>query len=201
MDQEQLNQVESIFPISNRSEDEQTYFGIINEAMTTEEHRVISNGKPAHAVYLIFKFLECATQSVKIYTGSLKRVLKGNINAYADATVINAAIEFLRKSGTSLSIVIADELDVNEDQSVADHPFVKRIGESKLPGEFSVFQETDKHSDFPEHLLIMDDKAVRVELDPDDTKALVSFGDPELLSLVNKLFDDIKSGCKQLYPA
>ena len=200
MDQVLSEGFQSIFPISSRSDDEQTYFRIIDEAIGATKPRVISNGRPAHAIYLIYKFLACVAQNVRIYTGSLKRHLDDNLAAYADQTVISTAIGFLRNPTASLCVVIADELDTGEDQSVISHPMVKEIQDANVNGEFTLFRETTQRPDFTEHLLIMDDQAVRVETDPRNTKAFVSFGDREVVSLANRLFEDIKKDCEQLYP-
>ena len=200
MDLELPNKLQSIFPVSERDNDEQTYFKIIDEAMQSDQPRVISNGQAAHAIYLIYKFLDSATESVKIYTGSLKQHLKGNLLAYADKTVTDAAIRFLRDPDARLTIVIADELDIQEGQSLLDHPMVARIHESSVNGQFTLLHETGQVNNYPEHLLIMDDKAVRVETEPQDTKAFVSFGDRELGELANRVFEGIRRNCEQLYP-
>ena len=189
----------SIFPLTSRSEDEQKYFRIVDEAIVSEMPRVFSNGQPAHAIYVIFKFLQCATNSVKIYTGSLKQRLAGNLGAYADQKVIDTAIHFLKKPESELCVILADKLDVEDGKSCREHPLVNAIHDADIQGKFTLYRENAIRVDFPEHLLIMDDRAVRVEKDSEETKAFVCFGDYEAARLAIGLFEDIREGCDQLY--
>lgn len=183
--------LDSIFPVTDRSQDEQTYFRIIDDAVRSQDPSVFSNGLPAHAIYLIYKLLDSANKRVRIYTGSLKRSLEGNLGAYADPTIIKTAIRFLQDPNSELCVVIADDLDVNEGDSPADHPFVNGIQASRAYGRFTLLRERQSEPNYREHLLIMDDQAVRVETDTENVKALVSFGDKKIASLANRLFENI----------
>ena len=92
----------SIFPVQAAKEEERLYFEMIDAALEARDDKLISNGKPAHAVYLLNKFLASAERSVRIYTGKLSRAF-GGILAYADPELARSAIQFLQKENSSLS--------------------------------------------------------------------------------------------------
>ena len=103
------------------SDEECRYFKAVDRAFHDQEDRVISNGVPSHAVYLIYKFLITAKKSVSIYTGKLARSID-NVSVYQDKLVILAAIRFIRNFAANLSVVIADELDIPEGAQINQHP-------------------------------------------------------------------------------
>ena len=89
----------SIFSVDTTDSEEQMYFKLIDKAIEHPEDNVISNGKPAHAVYLLNKFFETAKHSIKIYTGNLARTFDG-VMAYADPQMAKSAVKFLSQEGS-----------------------------------------------------------------------------------------------------
>lgn len=101
-----MTEARSIF--ENPTDEEPGYFEMIDRAAAEPKNKVISNGKPGHAVYLVHKFLESAERTVKICTGRLTRQLDG-VLACADSKIAEAAIDFLRQKGSELIVVAIDK--------------------------------------------------------------------------------------------
>lgn len=175
------------------TDEERAYFNAIDKAFDAQEDHVISNGIPAHAVYLVYKLLSGAEKSVKIYTGKLATSIKNEVYAYGDETLIRAAIEFLNDPRAILTIIVADEVDVPHGKSIEAHPFIRRIRKADIRGTFKLLkQNPDFDNEFKEHLVIMDDKAARIELEPDKPTAFVNFGDPYLARAASSVFSRIE---------
>ena len=58
--------------------DERLYFEMINTALEARENKLISNGKPAHAVYLLNKFWR-ALNEASVY---IRVSCQGSLTAY-----------------------------------------------------------------------------------------------------------------------
>ena len=169
--------------------DERLYFEMINAAMEARENKLISNGKPAHAVYLLHKFLASAERSVRIYTGKLSRVFDG-VLAYGDPELARSAIQFLQKENSSLSIIIVEDLDVEEGRSIKDHPLLAAISEAEIRGSLNVSRgNPDDWENFQYHFVVMDEEAVRVEYDTNKAQAFVNFAYAETGARLARLFD------------
>ena len=183
--------IRSIFPIEKASEEEKLYFCMVDDALENNTDKAFSNGKAAHAIYLIYKFLVSAQQSIRIYTGRLSQAFDG-INAYADPVLADAAIKFLSKEGSRLSIIIADNIDVGSGQSSDEHPLLAAIKKADIKGSVKVSQENKtagNESLSPYHFIVMDDTAVRVETDTEKGEAYVNFRDPDVGRLLTEMFD------------
>lgn len=171
----------SIFPIENARSHERDYFAMIDRAIKASREEgskpeYISNSKAAHAVYLIYKFFTEAKSSIQILTGCLAGRV-GNIWAYDDREIIDAAKAFLRKEGTSLEIVVLQDKDGS--RPVVRSPFLQGIWDDRphRHGSLSVFMMNPNQSAEPSpHLLLMDGESLRYELDTDSTQAFVTFG-------------------------
>ena len=187
----------SIF--TNPIEGEELYFKMIDAAAAARQDSIISNGKPAHAVYLLYTFLTNAKKNVKIYTGKLAQSFNG-VLAYADPKLAEAAIRFLQKDESSLSIIVADELDLSGTNSNEKHPFIEQILQSEPRGKFTVSTAMENLSpplDF--HFLVMDKGAFRIEMEPEQAKALVNFKNPDFADALSSLFAIYEKSCKPLY--
>lgn len=189
----------SIFD-GDRDEDEVTYREMIDAACLRKDSTVISNGKPRHAVYLIYKFFTEALSSVKICCQHLSRH-KGGILAYADPKIAEAAVDFLHRCGNGkLSIIIVDRLDIDEPQKPLDHPLIKAIDEAGLLHKVDLRQLV-KDGDgadgvvLPYDFLVVDEEILRVEVDPVAAKAFVNFGDRDFARTMSDVFD----GMRDLY--
>ena len=75
-----------------------TYLNAVDQAFGAGG--VISNGKPAHAVYLIHKLIANARSTVRVFTGNLRRI-HGTMPAWANPHVVEAVRTFLRRPGRS----------------------------------------------------------------------------------------------------
>lgn len=182
------------------TDEEKRYFQMIEEALTLADgSNTISNGKPAHAVYILDTFLRNARQSVRICTGKLARTFNG-VLAYANPTLIQSAKEFLSQPHTRLSIIVMDTLDVAEGQDVDQHPLLAALEDGIDDNRVRVSKLRDGDSGFDHHFVVMDEEALRVEVDPDEAEAFVIFGDEEFAGGLAGLFDSIEKECEQLFP-
>ena len=178
--------------------EEERYFKMIDHAMERKRNTVISNGKPAHAVYLIYTFLKNANQSVKIYTGRLMQEFSG-VKAYADPKIAEAAIRFLRKENSILSIVIVGEADLASDQTIRNHPLVAAICNADIRGMLTVSKGSRSDwENLKNHFMVMDETAARVEVDTDKAEAYVNFGDERFARLVSSVFDSFEERSERL---
>ena len=197
-----MTEPRSIFPVRNADDEEQLYFKMIDTSMAVKEKKIISNGKPAHAVYLLYKFLTEAQQSVRIYTGNLMRVFD-DVLAYAEPELVRSAISFLGKENSKLSIIIVDEPDVDEGQEIGEHPLLAAISEAQrdghIKGKVKVSRGTQEDWEgFEYHFAVMDGEAMRLEVKPNKAQAYVKFGDRDLSKRLADLFDTFEGNSKEL---
>lgn len=184
----------SVFDKVQRNEDERLYFGMVDRAIETLEYRVISNGKPAHAVYLIYKLFKAAQREVKILTGKLAQTLDG-VLAYGDPEICAAVVGFLRRGGR-LSILVEKDLDGRG----GSHPLVTAVVDAGLGDRLALAQPQDDFQVHPwsHHFLLMDGTALRIETDAEKAEALVNFNDPELGGKLSAVFDRWLQNAKPL---
>ena len=184
----------SVFDKVRRNEDERLYFGMIDRAMEARGYRVISNGKPAHAVYLIYKLFKAAQREVKILTGELAQTLD-DVLAYGDPEICAAMVDFLRRGG-KLSILVEKDMDLRG----GSHPLVTAVVDAGLADRLAVAQPQDDFRKHPwsHHFLLMDGTALRIETDAEKAKALVNFNDPELGRKMSTAFDRWLQNAKPL---
>ena len=191
------------------TEEERFYFEYVDEKLDAKENVGISNGKPIHAVYLIEGFLSRATQQVRLFSGKLSRTSESGTPIYADPHVAAAALKFLSKEGSRLTVVLEKDIDVEAEQSVEDHPLVNEILAAKerneVAGTFELCQISDEALQFLDrhevhnHLMILDEQAYRIETDLEEFKAHVNFGDTKSAGILANLFDKcIHPGSKTL---
>ena len=193
-----MSEVRSIFQAEAAHEEEQLYFKMIDSVLKDQENKIISNGKPAHAVYLIHKFLANAEKKVRIYTGRLSQTFNG-VQAYADPVIANSAIGFLRKENSELSIIIADDPDVPDGKPIEAHPLLSAIGDADIKGSIKVWK--GKPSDWEEfryHFIVMDDHALRIEVDTEKAEAFVNFSDPKFALQLSRRFSYLKNNSNHL---
>lgn len=55
--------------------EEQLYRDMVDRAFKGNDSRSFSNGKPEHAAYLIRRFFDHATSTIRLYCGSLARAI------------------------------------------------------------------------------------------------------------------------------
>ena len=181
---------------SDPTEDEKFYFDMIDRRFPEGENKIISNGKPGHAVYLIHKFLSEAKKNIQLCTGRLSREFDG-VNAYGDPEIAKAAIRFLQQEGSELSIVVVDQsgLDLLDGQPPESHPLVEQLrkAEDSIRGNWRVSQLPTMEDRFPFHFVVIDKKSFRVEVNPEKAEAYVNFGDEEFGRSFVGLFETMES--------
>ena len=170
-----------------------SYYEIVDQAFESEHKRLISNGQPEHAAYLVRKFFEGAERHIRLFSGHLKRNVD-DVPMFSSPDIIKAAKGFLRKPGAMLDIVLAGGIDVSEGGEPEDHPLLAAIRyESNwgfLRGTLTLSMAGEVDKGF-QHFLLMDDRAVRVETDSEKVKAIVAFGDDALCSAAAGKFGQI----------
>ncbi|MDE0680087.1 MAG: hypothetical protein OXI11_07735 [Gammaproteobacteria bacterium] len=195
----------SIFLSGNTTKEEQEYFRLIDEIAGKQESRIISNGKPAHTIYLLYKFLHCARHKISICSGRLLQELPGktdSVLAYADPALARAAIHFLGRENTELSIVVADKDGLDTKGEPQNHPFLKALVDAgaAIKGRVTVAaSRNDPMEAFPYHFLVMDDTALRVEIDTESAEAYVNFNDPVLNERLQSLFHLFQEDSKPFF--
>lgn len=164
----------------------------IDAAAESREHKAISNKDPRHAAYVMQTFFKHAEEHVRIYTTRLSR----NV----DAEPVYASRQLIKQAGTLLatkpdahvSIILQDELDVDEEMNEADHPLIAALSRAGTRLNISKYQGERRFGDFA----VMDEVAYRAEIDGAKATAIVNFGDPEFASVLAQLFDSMASSCE-----
>ena len=189
----------SIFPIAKASEEEQAYFKAVDAVFESKEDRIISNGEPAHAVYILYKLLERAERKVGIYTGRLTQTFNG-VLAYGDAVLAESAAKFLSRENSDLTIVIAGKPDVPDGRPIEEHPFLAALSKRQIRGKLKVAEASDadrEEVDF--HFVVVDNEAVRVETDIAAGKAYANFGKPNFAAKYGEFFSLVEADSKTLF--
>ncbi len=197
-----------IFDKSRWSEDERRYFEIIDQACKDRENEILSNGKPGHAAYIVHKFLDSGKNHIRLFSGTLARTFMG-VSVYDNPHIIEAAINFLRREGTTLSILLEKEIDVLPNEEVGDHPLVHAYAKAKKNdpslGKLIIHQANTKivqwlrEKNYARNWMVMDEQAYRLESDADHATAFVNFGDPDTAQLLARTFDFVAERSDQLY--
>ncbi len=189
----------SLIPKELDETDERAYRRLVDDALRYKVNRKIINRKPAHAVYVLRRFFECARNDVRIYTGRLSRSI-GNVRAYADPEIVAAAVEFLRREESRLSIVILGAPDVDPGQPLESHPLLAAISEAEgIRGTVCVSRgDLREWKDFPYHFIIMDREAVRIEFDGNSVDAALRFGDAHFVSRLVRIYDEFEQNGSSL---
>lgn len=165
---------------------EKLYRQMIDAAAESGERKIISNKDPRHAAYLVETFFKRAKRHVRIYTSRLARKI-GSEQVYASPQLIDEARAMLAKDGSQVSIIVQDDLDVDEGMKVIDHPLIAAL--SHADARLRVFQY-DAERQFDD-FAVMDESAYRAEIDGDKATAIANFGNPEFASLLAQLFDSM----------
>ena len=175
----------SVFDEKQRTEEEKLYFGMIDRAIVARHSDLISNGKPGHAVYLIYKMLKAAEREVQVLTGTLARTLNG-VLAWGDENICKAAVEFLSRGGR-LSILVMDDMDAKD----GGHPLVDAVGRAELRDRFDLARPAEdfEQNSWRHHFLLMDRSALRIETNAEKAEAIVNFNDPDMGGRLGNVFD------------
>ena len=178
--------------VDEPGEDDAGYYAMVDRAFESRESRDIGNSRPNHAACIIHKLLDQAQSKVVIYCGHLKQD-KGGVFIYGSPSIIDAARKLLRKPGSTLSIVVEKDVDVDDGQQPEAHPLIASIqmeaDRGWLQGRFDVMALPPDETLLPQHFVVMDDRAYRLETDGDTASAIVNFGDSETAKLAAEVFD------------
>ena len=183
-------------------ENERAYFAEINTAFSAPAQLLVGNGKPAHAAYLIEKFLTNAEQEVRLFSGCLKREAQG-VALYGNPHIHEAMRGFFERNG-KLTILLEDDIDV-DDGSPGSHPmivnaraWVDGIDNGKVLKDFLDIRKARRESieslmkdDFHHHWMVMDQRVFRLETNIDAYKAAVGFGRSEVAKALAVMFDGL----------
>jgi len=184
MEAQRIDTKNDVLKGSEKSAMEAAYYLSIDECAKEGRNQFIENSMQAHATYLMVKLFQNAAQAVRLFSGSMGKV-------YASPELIKEAIAFLQKSGSSLNIVLENDIDGGHPDR---HPLIAAINSIKehIKGTVIVrklsddFKITDR-----KHFMVMDSKAYRVEYDHDNTKAIANFGDAERATEWVNYFDNV----------
>ena len=194
----------SAFDRSTWDEETETYFKLVGDVWRDKHDMPFHNGRPLHAAYLTHKFFSKAKTNVRLFSGELIRVMKGgpddNMPFYSDPHIIAAIRGFLTRDDTELKIVVENDVDVDQGQTIEAHPLMEAISSWKASGELKGRCELRKVS--PDviknmkerkthvHMLIMDNLAYRIEVDIEKQEAFVNVNDTELADNLIVFFDN-----------
>ena len=174
--------------------DEQLYRDMVDRAFKGNDPRSFSNGKPEHAAYLIGRFFDHATSTIRLYCGSLARAMNG-VQVYASSDVIGSALEFLRRPNTRLLIVLEKEIDAH---SRDEHPLLRAISraEPQVGGTTHVYTNgvqmggNGNPVTIP-HFMVMDQKGYRIEVDTRKVIASAKVNDVSQSQTLTRFFDQV----------
>ena len=179
---------------------ERAYFDYVNDVIARGKDERFSNGKPWHAAYLIFKFLQAAQQRVRIFSGTLVRSTHEGVLIYEEPRIIKAACGFLKRSGSALRIALEEDIDA-PDRDPNKHPLVAAVHDMKKDGDLRGSLEVRRVNDETldslrdrkvlHHMMIMDERGWRLETDPNptDVKAIVNAGNGDEATILGRAFD------------
>ena len=176
---------------------EEAYFAYVDKVIAKGKDERFSNGKPWHAAYLIFKFLQRATRHVRLFSGTLVRTTPNGVHIYSEPAILDAVGGFLERPDSKLHIALEKEIDV-PGQSPCEHPLIESVcrlkEEGQLRGTLEVRMVRPKAADLLRkrgilhHMMLMDDRGWRFEVE-DDVKAIVNAGNSVETRALCQAFD------------
>ena len=197
MSQATIDEITNPFDETTWNDEDRSYFEYVSRMLDEERETWFSNGKPDHAVYLIAEFFKRADKNVRLFTNQMTRETQDKFPVYANPGLIDALKAFLSREGTCFSVITEGSLDKEGDKT--DHPIVRAIKDFKkdgkligkleirqaIPNIISLFKEQDICNNF----IVMDQRAIRLETDPDEVKAHVNFGSKKVSKVYIDIFD------------
>lgn len=181
------------FDQSTWDKNERSYFDSVMRAHVESSDILISNGKPEHAAFLLKMFLDHTKDTLRIFSGSLARSLRGTL-VFENPNVIAAATSFFNR-GCSIRVVLEGELDVRRDERWMDHPLVVAAKEANAEDRCQILKAANdslailRKANLCKHWMTMDESAYRLEHDPHEAKAVVNFGNVDMAKALATIFD------------
>lgn len=179
---------------------EEAYFKYVDSMIADAKDEIFSNGKAWHAAYLIFKFLELASEQVRIFSGTLVQKTPQGVAIYSAPKIIDAASAFLRKESSRLQVVLEKDIDAPDPN---EHPLVQSVKrmerDGSLHGTLEIRRLNDdtvaslQERDALHHMMLVDDRRWRIEIDPNpnDVQAVVNAGSCRETRALNQAFDTV----------
>lgn len=196
----------SIFEPSLRTEEQQIYCETVDRLIQDKSNSLISNRMPEHAVYLIAALIGMANNDVRLYSDRLKHTVSkadrndggSKIDLYGHEEVISRVINLLVREGSKISIVVENSI-----KDVTGHPLVEAVTKCQrdgdIRGSFEIRKisaenlEWLKENKFPQHFIVSDSVAYRLEKDEnqDSYSASANFNDTDYAGKLSDLFDAV----------
>ena len=186
--------------------EDRLYFEHVDEMLEKKRNVLIGNSQPHHAVYLINALLKNAQKTFRLFSGSLTQRHRSDdrdrgMPIYSAYEIIASACELLTKSDKSrLDIVLEEDIDVADLEEPKDHPLIKAIlamPTSRRLGTFRLHRTSGEtirrlqKADICNHLMIMDERAFRLETEHNGVRAFANFGDAKMARQFSAFYDDI----------
>ena len=113
----------------------------------------------------------------------------GAVDAYSDASLLDAVAGFLRHENHRLEIVVADEVD----GGIEDHPLLNRLRGGDIHGRYRIAKlsaagKKSLTAGTAGHFCVMDDHGFRLETDNLQIKAFANFGDAKAAGVLSRFF-------------
>jgi len=186
--------------MSNKQSENTQTIDVVSEDVTIEEYTeavnyfaeqkddmLFTNKGKDHAAIVLCAMLKNAEGKVDIFSGSLNR------DVADDTRFLDALKEFI-DSGKTLRVLL--ESDIPTEPSKALNMVMDAAKKSKLV-QYKTLKEEDKEKMSKlfkdgqlHHFAVADRRALRLETDAIDFKALVSFNDPEYAGSLQIMFNE-----------
>ncbi len=175
-------------PVGNaRDAEDREYYRNIDECAALGINRIISNGCPEHATYLMTKMLERARARIRLFSGALRDEVDG-VPVYGSRDLIRAACGFLCAASRRIEIVVQ-----NDPSDLDAHVFIRAIREAKdigtIKGSLVVRKAGASAASFDQHFMVADNRAYRLETGGPEVRATANFEDPEFARTLIDAFD------------
>ena len=174
--------------------DDLTYETVVFSLAENKENKRFSNGKPAHAKILLRAMLANASTKVRIFTGTLNKIVYNE-------TISKEVNDFLF-SGRELYILIEKDLDIRK---LKQHPLIKSLKEPNLKNLHLRKAVGTYASGEANHFSVMDQKGFRFEFegpikDGDETgcRAIANFNEPSTAQQFADAFDGAFNKAKEV---
>ncbi len=171
--------------------EEREYYRNIDECAALGINRIISNGCPEHATYLMTKMLERAHARIRLFSGALRDEVDG-VPCYGSKGLIRAACGFLCAASRRIEIVVQ-----NDPGDLDAHVFIQAIREAKGNGTLKgslVVRKAASATSFDQHFMVADNRAYRLETGGREIRATANFEDPEFALALIDAFDGLLFG-------
>lgn len=186
------------FNSASWTDEERAYFTSVALAFQKREDKLISNGRPAHAAYIIKLLIANARSNVRLVSGGLPEMHDDGTAVFGSRYIMAAVMDFLSRPETALRILIHGQ---PKDGDVSDHSLVWVAQMLKDRGLLKGTLKVQAISDFWErvmekrdmlwHWMTMDEDAYRLELDVTKPAAIANFGEPNFAQGLANAFDTI----------